>query len=506
MGNHRRTWSLAATALAALILAACNGYATEPQNVTSTSADLHAMVSCSGSSPGNPCIMWFQYWPDGGSILTTPKVTFGHSTNGLLDVHQTVTGLNPGTLYHYQLCGYGDNVNAPGLCMSPEYTGSVDAVTRPGTEPSSGDMSASDNFRTGTSTNAPTIDLDRVLTTADTASNPISQDDGVSASYATGKDIWVFADTSQVNGPSTSLGTAAEGSFQTGSAPNSLQQIPPGSSPSAFFAEPTGLDAPNQNPPQPCGLPAAWVNGATRTPGSSSVLLSYVQVCDGNDFLTERLSLVTYTPDTSNTSPFGTTYTPFSASPLYSGLPPIENLASPVYGSDGYLYLFANNKDLTNPATYFDSGLYVARVPSSPASDMGNPSDYQWWSQPPGQDVGWNGIADAGYSVSVIPNEANFGVSVADYSSFTSKHLAVIEQTGLGTSSTMQVYEATSPIGPWSAGPAGQVPDSCVGTTFPCRALIGHPELSTSNTLLFSWYSGDDENGSGHDRVGSIAW
>jgi hypothetical protein len=73
MGNHRRTWSLAGAALAALILAACNGYTTEPQNVTSTSADLHAMVSCGGTDSSNPCVMWFQYWPEGGSIMTTPK-------------------------------------------------------------------------------------------------------------------------------------------------------------------------------------------------------------------------------------------------------------------------------------------------------------------------------------------------------------------------------------------------------------------------------------------------
>jgi hypothetical protein len=229
-----------------------------------------------------------------------------------------------------------------------------------------------------------------------------------------------------------------------------------------------------------------------------------MEVCDGSNFSAERLSLVTYTPSTST---FGTVYTPFSGSPLYSGLPPVETLGSPVYGNDGYLYFFTNSRDLTNPASYFDSGLYVARVPSSPASDMGNPSDYQWWSQPPGQGVGWNGVADAGSSVSVIPgNDANFGVSVADYSSVTPKHLAVLEQTGLGTSSTFQVYKATSPTGPWTPGPAGQIPDACLGNTYPCHSLYGHPELSTSNNLLFSWYAGDDENGSGHVRVGSIAW
>ncbi len=482
-----------------------NGYTTEPQNVTSTSADLHATVSCDGSNASNPCVIWFQYWPDGGSILRTPTVTYGKSTNGFLDIHQTVTGLNPGTLYHYQVCGYGDTVNPPGACVSPEYTGSADASTSPGTKPASGDLSATDNFRAGTSTITPTIDLDRVLSTADTKSNPISRDAGVSAPYALGKDIWVFGDTSQVNGPAfLPLGTAAEGSYATSNAPDSLQEVPPGSSPSPFFAEPTGLEIPNQSPPQPCGLPSAWVTGAANVPGTSSVLLQYMQVCNGANFTAERLSLVTYNPSTST---FGTIYTPFAGSPLYSGLPPVETLGSPVYGNDGYLYFFTNSRDLTNPASFFDSGLYLARVPSSPASDMGTPSDYQWWSQPPGQGVGWNSVTDAGYSVSVTPgNGANFALSVADYSSFTSKHFAVLEQTGLGTSTTFQVYEATSPTGPWTLGPAAQIPDACVGTLFPCRGIIGHPELSTSNNLVFSWYSGDDEYGLGHVRVGSIAW
>lgn len=94
---------------------------------------------------------------------------------------------------------------------------------------------------------------------------------------------------------------------------------------------------------------------------------------------------------------------------------------------------------------------------------------------------------------------------VADYSATTSKHLAMIAQTGLGAA-TFQVYEASSPTGPWSAGPAGQVPDACSAGTFGCYALSGHPELSSSGQLVFSWFSSDDRDKSGHVRVGAVAW
>lgn len=39
-----------------------------------------------------------------------------------------------------------------------------------------------------------------------------------------------------------------------------------------------------------------------------------------------------------------------------------------------------------------------------------------------------------------------------------------------------------------------------------CYALIGHPELSTSNQLVFSWFSPDDRDGYAHVRIGAVGW
>jgi hypothetical protein len=39
-----------------------------------------------------------------------------------------------------------------------------------------------------------------------------------------------------------------------------------------------------------------------------------------------------------------------------------------------------------------------------------------------------------------------------------------------------------------------------------CYAIKGHPELSTSSQLVYSWYSPDDRGGFGHIRLGVLDW
>lgn len=70
-----------------------------------------------------------------------------------------------------------------------------------------------------------------------------------------------------------------------------------------------------------------------------------------------------------------------------------------------------------------------------------------------------------------------------------------------------RLYTASSPLGPWTAGPAGRVPDHCQGGGFGCYAFHGHPELSTADTFAFSWFSPGDRNADGgHVRLGTIRW
>jgi len=98
---------------------------------------------------------------------------------------------------------------------------------------------------------------------------------------------------------------------------------------------------------------------------------------------------------------------------------------------------------------------------------------------------------------SVIPAGQALSVSVADYSS-AGHGLVMIEQTSLA--GDFQAWQAASPAGPWRRLLSGRVP--CAGTGGLCRALIGHPELSTRDRLLISYFN----PGSNHVDVTAYPW
>ena len=364
-----RPTRLAAAAGGAVLLAACTGAPIPPSGVSTTAATLNATVSCDGNNASNPCVAWFQWWADGPnpSIQSSRSSPIGPTTSAVSNVavSQSISGLAPGTLYHYELCGSGDN-NISGsrpICVGPAWSQS----NAPGTTPGDmGDLSATQSFRTATSSTSATVDLGRVLSKADTSSMPISRDGGLSAAYAPGKSIWLFGDTVQKGGPAfIATGTAAAGPFTAGQAPNALDELPtppaapaPGrTSPAGFFPAPQGLMTPG-SPSVACGsdgtsYSAAWLSGAATEPGSSTVLFTYGEICVETNFNwpEERFVLIEYNPG-SNT--FTARYAPFVASPLGAGLPSSETFGSPVFGSDGFLYLFTGDKN----------GVHVARVTS----------------------------------------------------------------------------------------------------------------------------------------------
>src|SRR5690242_13897070 len=108
-----RRWTLGSTLLLTLAVG-CFGYAWRPTAITDTTATLLGLANCDASTTSNPCTAWFQYWQDGSA--TTPQET-SHFV-GNVNTHtakpngfpfnQVITGLNAGTLYHYQFCGVGD--------------------------------------------------------------------------------------------------------------------------------------------------------------------------------------------------------------------------------------------------------------------------------------------------------------------------------------------------------------------------------------------------------------
>ncbi|WP_162907444.1 DUF4185 domain-containing protein [Allorhizocola rhizosphaerae] len=502
--------SYMAIALTAVTLAACNGRATAPTDITQTGAVLHAQTECLAETTDNPCTGWFQYWADGSTnILTTPRVTANVRTNGFVDFNQTVSGLTPDTLYHAQFCGYGDrNIAQPGLCIGPHGTGAV----RPGVQPDARDYSATQNFRTASANTVATVDIGRVLSTADTTDRPIGRDGGHSIAYSSTEALWVFGDTAQRNGPAfLAYGTAAKGPYQVGVAPTGLSELPrppaapqPGlTSPANFFPAPTGLVTPD-DPPVPCGstgsnsYSAAWISGGARIPNTNRVLLIWAEICvaigDGRGWPVERWRMADYDPATNRFVRF---FTPFVANPMRAGLPSTLTPSNPVFGDDGYLYLFGTKR---NP-----DAIFTARVSANPDA-WGDPANYRWWGRPGGASPQWT--TDHASVVSLVSGVEPWGVYVGDFSGVGGgRRLAMLVKDSFYDSPHLRIYTAGSPLGPWTAGPVGRVPDNCQGGGFGCYAFNGHPQLSTSTSFVFSWYSpGDRQPDGGHIRLGTIRW
>ncbi|HEX6686192.1 MAG TPA: hypothetical protein VF062_25690 [Candidatus Limnocylindrales bacterium] len=485
-----------------VLLAACDGRATAPTGITAGSATLHAQTECAAETTTNPCTGWFQYWADGATtVRSTPKVEVNANTGGMIDFNQAVSGLAPDTLYRYQFCGHGDtDIAPPGQCTGP----SGGTATEPGVQPDPADFSATQNFRTASATTAATVDIGRVLSTADTTANPISRDGGISVPFSATEALWLFGDTVQRNGPAfLALGTAAIGPYRPGAAPDALNELPrppaapaPGrTAPANFFPAPAGLLTPD-DPPVPCGstgsasYSAAWLNGGARIPGTNRIALMWSELCvasgEGRGWPVERWRMAEYDPATNR---FLRLFTPFEAVPLQAGLPETKVLSSPVFGGDGYLYLFGAKRE--------PNSVFVARVSADPAA-WGNAANFRWWN-------GTRWAANHTAAATVLSGVDPWGIHVADFPA--QGKLAMIVKDSFFDSPHFRIYTASSPLGPWTPGPAGRVPDHCGGGGFGCYAFYAHPELSTARSFVFSWYSpGDRGSAGGHVRLGAIEW
>jgi hypothetical protein len=215
----------------------------------------------------------------------------------------------------------------------------------------------------------------------------------------------------------------------------------------------------------------------------------FAGVRDQKSFPIERLTLALYDVRRNR---FVGSYTPFVASPLSAGLVATEVLESPIFGDDGFLYLFAFNS----------SGVYVARVSGNPAS-WGRAPNYAWWSRVQGEDGVWTHQESA--ATSLLTGLPVYGISAGNYSNTTLHKYVLLIQTGLHAA-RFALFEAASLTGPWIAGPTGQVPDACDVGIFGCYSLIGHPELSTRELFVYSWYSPGKLEGQGRVNIGALRW
>jgi hypothetical protein len=335
------------------------------------------------------------------------------------------------------------------------------------------------------------------------------------------RSLWLFCDTlvtgrhgQEVGYPILGAGTAAEGPYVAGRGPGALTELatpaavpptvdapgtpgvaghgllPARAAPQPFLPVPANLTLPASTVPCSTGsdtYPARWVTGAAREPGSSGhVLISYTDYCvsGGGTFTPEAFGLVDYDPAANALGPLAPVFTTQPGQQL----PQPQAFGSPVFRG-GYLYLFG----WCGPGCY-RGGVFLARTPAG-AAGWDNGFTYQYWTG-----EGWS--SDPARAAPLSGSREPLGVSVADYSA-DGHGLAMIEQTSAG--GDFSLWQAPAPTGPWRQIQAGRVPCTAGKRTRAvdlCRALIGHPELSTRNELLISFFNPAD----GHVEVVPFGW
>jgi hypothetical protein len=178
-------------------------------------------------------------------------------------------------------------------------------------------------------------------------------------------------------------------------------------------------------------------------------------------------------------------------------VPPQWVLGSPVF-SGGYLYLSGFRCAVIYYATclkHSGNAIYLARVGATPLA-WNNAASYQWYA---GR-AGWT--AAAVLAASVIGGVTPLAVSVDDFTGVGRGFVLIEETTGGGG---FTLYQAAAPAGPWRRIRDGRVPctaDKRAGGLGLCRALIPHPELSTRDGLLISFFNPQDD----HVEVAAQSW
>lgn len=299
--------------------------------------------------------------------------------------------------------------------------------------------------------------------------------------------------------------TAAVGATAPGRPPGQLAELPePGRSgaarrthaPQPFLATPAGLVT---SAGQPCdaangGYAASWISGVARIPSSADLLITFNDYCvlTGTvpTFLHEGFGLVQYDPRANMLS---------SEIRVFPGMDPGGSLAlgSPVFAGR-YLYLFGPVCTHPGIGGCASGTISVARVGALPL-DWANPLGYRWWSR---DSAAWT--SDRAAAGSIIEGARPDAVSVADFTA-VGHRFVLVEQTDIAGG--FEVFQAPAPAGTWVKVAAGRVPCgmSPGGSVNFCRAIIGHPELSTRSRLALSYF--DPGAGVyGHVMAESFRW
>jgi hypothetical protein len=321
-----------------------------------------------------------------------------------------------------------------------------------------------------------------------------------------------------ISGSTAAAGQAVAGPGPAGRMPGQLSEVgtpglgaaaAPGSTPASGTPAAGGAPAPFLWRPAglvtPAGLPcgdgagsyaASWISGVTRVPGTPDLLIAFNNYCVLNGaggFLPEGFGLAEYDPATATVS---NDVTVFSGTNLGTAAP-AQLLGSPVF-SGRYLYLFGPTCTALAHGGCATGTVYEARVPASPLA-WTDPLSYQW--QRRGSPGSWT--SDAAAATSIIAGARPSAVSVAAFP-VAGRPFILVEQTDIAGAFT--VYESQAPAGTWKRITSGQVPCR-PGTGYVnfCRAIIVHPELSTSTQLVLSYFD-PGAGARGHVMVAGFRW
>jgi hypothetical protein len=339
------------------------------------------------------------------------------------------------------------------------------------------------------------------------------------------RSLWLFCDTGitgrggrELGYPILGAGTAAEGPYTAGRGPGVLTELatpareaaadapggpgrgllPARAPPRPFLPVPASLTLPDSTLPcsGPHTYPARWVTGAAREPGTAReptagrVLISFGDYCvSGPDVFTpEGFGLIDYDPAGNVLGAPAQVFTASAGGQLPQQRQ--EVLGSPVFRG-GYLYLFG----LCGHNCRGRGGVFLARTAATAVS-WGNGFAYRYWTG-----RGWSAaLADA---AALTGPATPGGVSAGDYRD-AGRGLVMIEQTS--AAGDFSVWQAAAPTGPWRETRTGRVPCTAGKQAGQpgglCRALIGHPELSTPDHLLISFFN----PGTSHVEVAAYPW
>ncbi len=301
---------------------------------------------------------------------------------------------------------------------------------------------------------------------------------------------------SEVGTPAASAPAASPSRAGTGTATDDAPT--PGGAPAPFLPAPVGLVT---QAGLPCGpgngsYAASWVSGVTRIPSTPDLLVTFNNFCvlsGSGEFQPEGFGLADYDPATGTLSHYVTV---FSRTNL-DDAPSAKLLGSPVF-SGRYLYLFGPMCTAPAFGRCTTGALFEARVPASPLA-WTRPLSYQWSSRV--SPDSWT--SDATAATSIIAGARPSAVSVADFPG-AGRPFVLVEQTDINGAFT--VYESPTPAGTWKRLRSGRVPcQTGAGYANFCRAIIGHPELSTRAQLVLSYFN-PAAGARGHVMVAGFRW